>query len=581
MNGIAGFCNVHLDLRNNSNLSILEKMRKSISHRGIISSNYFCNHESYDELLMDGNVFNKEYLKGEQKSDSEIMFNGIREQGIDFLNKVNGTFAGAFWNKNEQTLYLFRDQLGVKPLFYTVKNDTLVFASEMKALFKFPEIEAIVDEVGLCEIFGVGPARTENLGVFKNIYSVRPGHFAIWNKDGFKEIKYWDLDSKDHKDDYETTLDTTSTLLKEAVKCRTRTSSNICSLLSGGIDSSLVSAIAKIDLEERGMKQLDTYSFEYTDNEKYFKANAFQPESDSPWAAKMAEYLKSNQRVLVCDPSNLKDLLKDAMIARDLPGMGDIDSSLLYFCGLIKNNNDTALTGECADEVFGGYPWFHKEELLSSDTFPWSRDVEVRKMILNEDMNKKLNIGDYARNRYDETIKNVPLLDSDDSFSKRKREINYLTIKWFMMTLVDRMDRMASYKGLGARVPFADINLVEYVWNVPWSMKVKDDVVKSLLRESSKGLLPDEILFRKKSPFPKTYNPNYEKLLIDELEEILKDKSSPILQFVDESKIKILTESPSNYGKPWYGQLMAGPQQLAYLIQINQWFKHYKVKVEI
>lgn len=579
MNGVVGFCNFNMDFHENKKWSnILEYMQKSIGHRGIISGNYFCkNSESYNELILDGNIFDKH----ENKSDTEIILNGLCEEGIDFISKLNGIFAGAFWSKKDETLYIFRDKLGIKPLFYTIKNDTLIFGSEIKALFEFPEVDAILDETGLHEIFALGPARTENLGVFKNIYSIRPGYFGIWNRNGFKEVKYWDLESKEHTDSYEETIEKTSFLLKDAVTRQTKESINVCSMVSGGIDSSVVASIAKKYLDEKGFKKLDTYSFDYTDNDKFFQSNSFQPETDTAYAQKMAEYLGSNQTNLVCDPSDLYKLLQPAVIARDLPGMADIDSSLMYFCNLVKKNNGTALAGECADEVFGGYPWFHREELINCETFPWSRDSEVRGIILNDDMNKKLNLASYSQNRYEETLKMLSRLQGENKDSARLREINYLTIKWFMMTLVDRMDRMAAYSGLGARVPFADVALVEYVWNVPWEMKNKDGIVKNLLREASKGLLPDEILYRKKSPYPKTYNPKYENLLIEGLEEIFRDKSSPILQFIDEKKVRALMQSPSNYGKPWYGQLMAGPQQLAYIIQINMWLKHYKIKVQI
>ncbi|MCI1960007.1 MAG: asparagine synthase C-terminal domain-containing protein, partial [Clostridia bacterium] len=276
---------------------------------------------------------------------------------------------------------------------------------------------------------------------------------------------------------------------------------------------------------------------------------------------------------------DLADYLYKSVDARDLPAMADIDSSLLYFCKIVKRYNKVVLTGECADEIFGGYPWFHKKEFFEKDTFPWMPDLEPRKVMLSDEFLNELKMDEYVKKTYKKSVAETPLLDGEKSDEKRRREISYLNLKWFMQTLLDRMDRTSMFSGLEARVPFADHRIIEYVWNVPWKFKYYNNTVKGLLREAARGLVPDEILFRRKSPYPKVYDPNYEKLLKSELTEVIEDNSSPVLQFLDKKKVYKFLSSPSDYGKPWFGQLMAGPQMMGYLIQVNYWMKKFDIEI--
>jgi asparagine synthase (glutamine-hydrolysing) len=256
----------------------------------------------------------------------------------------------------------------------------------------------------------------------------------------------------------------------------------------------------------------------------------------------------------------LAELLYTSVDAKDLPGMADIDSSLLYFCSLVKMNNKVALTGECADEIFGGYPWFYRDELFWFDGFPWSKNIKTRTMLLSDDFIRELKLEDYVCERYSESMKEVPCLEGESLIESRHKQISYMNIKWFMQTLLDRMDRASMYSGLEARVPFADHRIVEYVFNVPWDMKYREGVEKSLLREACKDLLPEKILFRKKSPYPKTNNPDYEKLLERVFLEIINNPNSPIMPFTDKKKASFtFIQAPTQYGDPWFGQLMAAP----------------------
>ena len=257
--------------------------------------------------------------------------------------------------------------------------------------------------------------------------------------------------------------------------------------------------------------------------------------------------------------------------------MTDVDASLLYFCGLVKQHNKVALTGECADEIFGGSPWFYREELLYADGFPWSSDMSARTVLLSDETIRELDLESYAQAQYRDSLARVPALPGEAGAVLRRRQMSFLNLRWFMQTLLDRMDRTSMAWGLEARVPFADHRIVEYVYNVPWEMKYQDGMEKKLLRDACKDLLPLELLYRKKSPYPKTYSPVYEALLSERFENMLQNKEAPIHRFLDNKKAERFLAQPKDYGKPWFGQLMAGPQMLAYFLQVNDWMEMYGI----
>jgi len=161
----------------------------------------------------------------------------------------------------------------------------------------------------------------------------------------------------------------------------------------------------------------------------------------------------------------------------------------------------------------------------------------------------------------------------------RRREIFYLNINWFMATLLDRKDRMSMASGLEVRVPFCDHRLVQYVWNIPWELKMYNKREKGLLRQALKGILPDDIIERKKSPYPKTHNPSYKKAVSKWLLEILNDSSSPLHQLIDVKVVRSMAEGNSDNTDPWFGQLMAQPQMLAYLIQVDFWLRDNHISI--
>lgn len=510
--------------------------------------------------------------------DTEVILLGFMEFGPEFVKRLNGIFAFAVFDSREETLHLFRDPMGVKPLFYTEREGELIFASELKAILAHPAVEAEIDRQGLNEIFGIGPARTPGQGVLKGIREVLPGEYLVCGRG--KELQrrcYWKLSSYPHPDSYEKTVETVSFLVQDAIKRQMVSDVPVCTFLSGGVDSSLVSAVCAAELKKQG-RTLATFSFDFVDNQKNFKANAFQPSQDRPYVEQMVEYIGSEHTFLECDNRSQIDMLWDSVKAHDLPAMADVDSSMLYFCSQVSKKYKVTLTGECADEIFGGYPWFHKEACMKTEMFPWTMDLSPRKELLSDELTEALGMDEYVKERYCRSVAETPRCAQDSPEEARRREIAYLNLKWFMQTLLNRMDRASMYSGLEARVPFADTRIVQYVWNVPWEMKARDGVVKHLLRESGRNLLPEEILFRRKSPYPKTYDPRYEELLKGMVRERILEGDSPVLQFIDCRKTEQFLSRSSDYGKPWYGQLMAGPQMLAYLLQVDEWMKQYRVR---
>ena len=537
-------------------------------------------------IVYNGEIYNTETLRQalsergvtpQTSSDTEIILLSYLTFGPEFVKELDGIFAFAIYDERHKTLTLYRDSFGVKPLFYTIYDGTLVFSSELKGLFCFPGIRARLDAGGLNELFGLGPARTPGNGVFKDVFELKPGTSMTCSSLGFHTHTYFQLASRPHEDSYEDTIEKTRFLVTDAIKRQMVSDVPVCTFLSGGVDSSLVSAVCAKELEAQGQR-LATYSFDFTENDKYFQANSFQPSMDRPYVDKMAGFLHSDHRYLECGSQTQADLLYESVDAHDLPCMADVDSSLLYFCGEVSKNHKVVLTGECADEVFGGYPGFHKESFLTCHTFPWTPDLSPRTQLLNPQLLEVLDMEQYVQNAYETAISEIQLLPQDNETEASRRRISYLNIRFFMQTLLNRMDRTSMHSGLEARVPFADRALVTYVFNIPWEMKAKDGIVKNVLRQAARTLLPDEILFRKKSPYPKTYHPAYEKLLAQRLTDVLAQPDCPLLPLVDKKALMQFLERPKDYGKPWYGQLMAGPQMTAYLLQTEYFLRKYHVE---
>ncbi len=528
----------------------------------------------YDFVICyNGELYNTAELRAELESfgypfgtssDTEVLLYAYIHYGKACVERLNGIFAFAVWDAMRRRLFLCRDRFGVKPLFYAEVGDTFVFGSEIKAVLAHPEVECGIDREGLCELFAMSPARTSGCGVYKGIKELKPGHFMIVNRSSVLDAEYWNLESHRHTDSYEETVDRVRYLLFDSVKRQLASDVPLGTLLSGGLDSSIITAVAA-----RETDRLNTYSFDYEGNDIYFKPSDFQPDSDNFWVDRMSSELCTNHKRLVCPNHILTDYLYKAFDAKDLPGMADCDCSLLYYCSVIKKTNTVILSGECSDEIFGGYPWFRDKRAFETCAFPWCYDMSIRSSILKPEVAAELKIEEYSRARYEESVAETPRFEEDSPEEARRREISWLNIKWFMSNLLDRKDRMSMASGLEVRVPFCDHRLVEYVWNIPWSMKFSGGVSKGLLRDAARGLLPEDVRTRRKSPYPKTHNPLYESAVKDMLTDIIEDASSPILEYCDYDALKRAVSSHGDLGAPFFGQLMAFPQFLGYLVQVN------------
>jgi len=509
-------------------------------------------------------------LYGESGNAAEAILNGFITNGTSFIDRLNGAFAIVIWDSEK--LYLYRDRAGIKRLFYA-HNNVFVFSTELTELIKFPGMAPQIDAEGLAELFAIGPARTPGSGVLKGVKEVLPGGYVTFTRAELETGKYWDVISAPHTHTYKQTLENTRYLLTNAVN--QRMGGNVCSMLSGGLDSSIISAIAQNELKSTG-KTLSTFSFDFIGNNEHFKGSAFQPDQDAPWAFKTAEFIGTNHTALECGVNDFAGLLFNTVDARGLPGMADVDSSLLYFLSRVSETHQAALTGECADELFGGYPWFHNTE--PSLFFPWSKDMDARKALLSDDFLNQINLDAHAQKRYAEAIAQTPLLHGETTEQTQQRQISYLNLKHFMDVLCERLARTSQAVGILPRAPFSDHRLIEYIWNVPWEMKYRGGIVKSLLRESFRGILPDDILFRRKSPFPKSYNPKYEQLLTEMLNDVL-NSNAPIMGIICKEKARRFMQTRKDLGRPWFGQLMAGPQMMAYILQVNYWLDKYNISL--
>ena len=617
MCGIVGFTNYDGNMRNEEAQRVLTNMNNTLSKRGPDENGIYIKEEiciAHRRLIVidpeggkqpmickylgntyvityNGQIYNtKELRETLEKSgftfeghcDTEVLLKAFIYYGYNVVNHLNGIFAFAIWNEGKKELFLARDHFGVKPLFYSVKDNQLIFASEIKALFEYPSIYPKIDNEGISELFGIGPAHTPGVGVFKGIEELKPAHYLVFNRSGMRIKEYWKLKSRMHTDDFETTCSTVKELLTDAIERQLVSNVPLCTFLSGGLDSSIITLYSANYCRKHNLPMINTYSVDYVDNDKNFQKTDFQPNSDSDYINLITNKLGTKHHTIYLDTPELADSLKEAMIARDLPGMADVDSSLLLFCKEVKKEATVSIMGECADEIFGGYPWFFREDALSSGTFPWSINIEERQHLLNPELQEKVNLKEYIDYRYNESLNEVELLNVDSKETKEKRKITYLTMNWFMQTLLSRTDRMGMYNGFEIRVPFCDYRLAEYVWNIPWEMKALHGREKGLLRYIMKDELPKEIVERKKSPYPKTWNPTYLKKVKGMLTEIMKNPESPITSLLNKEDImNILNTDGKSFTRPWFGQLMTGPQLMAYLCQVNMWLETYKPEIEI
>jgi len=459
-------------------------------------------------------------------------------------------------------------------------GDSLLFGSEIKTLLAHPAVPPRVDANGLAEVLLLGPGRTPGCGVFKNIRELLPGQCAVYEADTGRLTlnRYWQLTDHDHPDDFETTARNVRDLVVDAIQRQLVSDVPVATFLSGGLDSSLISAVADTYFTARG-RQLQTFSVGYKDNRRYFHATKFQPGADAPYIRKMNDFLGARHHWVTLDTPELVLALYAAVEARDLPGMADVDSSLLLFCRQIKPHATVALSGECADEIFGGYPWYRDPAVREKYGFPWAQSTAYRAAFIKDGVLGDIDPAAFVDARYQQTLAETSVLPGRDAVETRMRQMVNLNFAWFMQTLLDRKDRMSMYSGLEVRVPFCDYRIAEYLYAVPWDFKDYQGQEKGLLRYAMQGVLPKEVLWRRKSPYPKTWNPAYLAAVSGELRRVISDPAAPLLAIIKKEALEALLASGADNPVPWYGQLMTTPQTIAWLLQVNYWMKKYRVEL--
>lgn len=536
-------------------------------------------------IVYNGELYNTDELRRELEklhhrflghSDTEVVLHAYAQWGGECVNQFNGIFAFAIWERNRSRLFLARDRIGVKPLFYREYDGGIVFASEIKTILCAPNGKAELDATGAFQLLLLGPGRLPGSGVLRGIRELEPGYCGYYEDGHLTLEQYWKLKDAPHLDTLEQTREKVRFLVDDAIRRQMVSDVPIGTFLSGGLDSSIISAVCAGEMQERG-EVLETFSVDYLNNDRYFQPGKFQPNSDNAYIGIMRDSIQSNHHWTVLTPEQLVAALEEATLARDLPGMADVDFSLLIFCSEIRKHVKVALSGECADEIFGGYPWYRDPEVRAKDGFPWSQNTLQRSKLMAPGLRQQGSGAEFVMDAYRQTCRESDILPNNSPQERRMKEMVNLNFRWFMQTLLDRKDRMSMYSGLEVRVPFCDYRIAEYLYTVPWEMKDLRGREKGLLRYAVHDLLPPEVLERKKSPYPKTFDPRYEQLVQQKLTAVIKERNHPLFQLIDREALQSFIQRDSQW--PWYGQLMRRPQTMAYFLQLAYWLEAYHVNI--
>ncbi|UOX85435.1 asparagine synthase (glutamine-hydrolyzing) [Amycolatopsis sp. FBCC-B4732] len=473
----------------------------------------------------------------ETDSDTEVVLHGYLQWGDAVVDHLNGMYAFAIWDERDDRLVMIRDRMGIKPFYYYPTRDGVLFGSEPKAILANPLAKKVVDLDGFRELAGF--TKRPGWSLWKDMEEVQPGTIVTVSREGIKTRTYWKLDAKKHTDDQETTVARVRELMTDIVNRQLVADVPRCVLLSGGLDSSAVTGLAAARLAEQG-EQLRTFSVDFFGQEENFKPDEMRDTADSPFVRDVAQLVNSAHEDVMLNPGDLTDpeVRRAVLRARDIPaGLGDMDTSLYLLFKAIRGQSTVALSGESADEVFGGYRWFHDEKAVNADTFPWlafrTSMMDERASLYTPDLVKKLDVESYVADQYSSAVSAVEHLDGESALEARMRTICNLHLTRFVRMLLDRKDRASMAVGLEVRVPFCDHRLVEYVYNTPWSLKTFDGREKSLLRHATKHVLPESVAQRVKSPYPSTQDPGYAAALQQQVKEVLADPGHQVFGLVD------------------------------------------------
>ncbi|UXX96652.1 asparagine synthase (glutamine-hydrolyzing) [Streptomyces sp. AD2-2] len=506
-------------------------------------------------------------------TDTEVLLAAHRQWGEDAVTHFAGMFAYALWDVEARTLWLVRDPLGVKPLYYAEHATGVVFGSEPKALFASGKVAAEVDAEGLVDVFTVAAKRPGD-AVFRTMREVEPGHVIRFDRTGHHDRCYWQVRSAPHEDDIPTTVARVRELLGHAVGEQILADVPLGSLLSGGIDSSAITALGAGALADAGLGPLATYSVDFADSEEEFTADALHDSRDAPFVKAVVGHLGTAHTEVLVEPTALLQESRTTLRARDIPGVGDLDVSLYLLFREVRRHLTVALSGEGADDAFGGYPWFLSETRQPTDSFPWSAGVRDRNAVLSAQLKPHLDLHARLDDRYREALSEVPRLDGETGTDRRMREVYYLQLTRFLPFLLDRKDRMSMTNGLEVRVPFCDHRLFDYVWNVPWQVKRLGDQEKGLLRAAVEDLLPHEVVHRPKSGFPVGKGDAYLQSVRDAVSAMVADPASPAMELLDAGTLRAMVDN-----RDWFNGAFTPPPVLPRALQLDAWLRDYHVRV--
>lgn len=548
-------------------------------------------------LAYTGEIFNTEQLRAEltarghrlpDGSDTAVVLHAYLEWGETCAERLRGMFAFAVWDERRRQLVMIRDRFGIYPLFYTQVADGLLFGSEPKALFASGLVAPRVDLDGLRELLGFTP--TPGLSVFRDVFEVVPGETVTYDARGLHRRRYWQLEAHKHVDDYPTTVRTVRGLLEDAVRSQLVSDVPLGVMLSGGLDSSAICALvahlggsrlsAQADRSADG--SLRSYSMDYGYHFDHFRPNEQFPDTDSPYAHLMSRHLGTEHSELVLSAADTADIEAQAAVvsAMDRPTARlDMYVAAQRLSSAVRRTSKVALAGDGADELFGGYRWFSDPARRDSGTFPWfgpGHRFEEFSDLLDRRLVKELDLPGYIGDRYRQAMAEVPRLHGESAQEQRMRELTYLHMTRYVRVTLDRKDRMGASAALEGRVPFMDHALVEYVFNVPWSMKEVDGREKCLLREAVGDLVPQEVLERRKSPFPKLQDPAYDAALRAELAELTQDSTSPVAELLDGSRVAAVLSGSGDDADPGVSR-----SSIEMAIGLDLWVRRQKVAVSV
>lgn len=542
-------------------------------------------------ITYSGEVYNFRELRAElrvrghrfeSRSDTEVVLRAYLEWGEGFVDHLNGMFAFALWDMRNQQLLLIRDRMGVKPLYYYQTADGVIFGSEPKALLANPLVPRKVRADGLCEILEM--VKTPGHAVFQGMREVLPGEAIRIDRRGLVRRRYWQLEARDHTHSREQTVRHTRDLLEDIVERQIIADVPLCSLLSGGLDSSIITALASKKLLASGKDNIRSFSLDFLDHGNGFISDAVRGTPDAPFVRDLVERIHSSHNEIILDSGELADpaLRRQVIHALDLPPAywGDMWPSLYRLFQEVRKHSTVALSGESADEVFGGYRWFHDPEAIAADTFPWMTSVTGKyfdgKTLFDNGLLRQLDMPGFLGDSYSQAIAETPTLATESPAEQRMRQMSYLNLTRFVQTLLDRKDRMSMAVGLEVRVPFCDHRLVEYAFNIPWDMKAFDGREKSILRAATRDLLPQSISDRVKSPYPSTQDPAYEQALRASLKEIMASPDAPVRVLLDTARVRQTLDRPIGDISPMYDRM---GMELA--VGLNTWLVEQDVSLDL